>query len=173
SLGIGAAEFRELMFGLALRNQQITAVGSREKILRTPLDYAKPVIVELQIPDDLRVKQAHRVGGDRVAEAGIKLLRYRRAAYDAAPLKTLNFHPRQAEIGGAGEAVVSRTDDHGVIGLHRQHLPGPLGTRRDPPPRTIGPLLATLWNECLCRPLQRRWTHAGGQGNTRLSWTLA
>src|SRR5262249_53958208 len=108
SLGIGAAEFRELMFGLALRNQQITAVGSREKILRTPLDYAKPVIVELQIPDALRVKQAHRVGGDRVAEAGINLLRYRRAAYDASPLKNLDLQPRQAEIGGAGEAVVSR-----------------------------------------------------------------
>ena len=51
---------------------------------------------QLQIADDLRIEQRHRVGGDRVAEAGMKFLGDGRAAHDCAPLETVTFSPPAA-----------------------------------------------------------------------------
>jgi len=67
--------------------------------------------VQFEIGDNFRVKQAHRVGGDRVAEAGMEFLRDRRASDNRATLQELNLEAGAGEIGGADEPVVSAAED--------------------------------------------------------------
>src|SRR3546814_20442539 len=61
--------------------------------------------------------QADRVAGDRIAEAGMKLLGHRSAADDVARLDDPYLQTRFRGIEGADEAVVAGTDDEGVIGF--------------------------------------------------------
>src|SRR3546814_4473274 len=69
------------------------------------------MIGELHVGDDLRLEQADRVAGDRIAEAGMKLLGHRSAADDVARLDDPYLQTRFREIEGADEAVVAGTDD--------------------------------------------------------------
>ena len=75
----------------------------------------KPVLGEPQIGDHLRIEQRDRVGGDRIAEARMKLLGDGRAADDAAPLQHHDLEPGHRQIGGADEAVVPAADDDRVV----------------------------------------------------------
>src|SRR3546814_14538307 len=61
--------------------------------------------------DERRLEQADRVAGDRIAEAGMKLLGHRSAADDVARLDDPYLQTRLREIEGADEAVVAGTDD--------------------------------------------------------------
>ena len=48
---------------------------------------------EPQIGDDLGIEQGHRVGGDRIAEAGMELFRHGRAADDGRRSSTITLSP--------------------------------------------------------------------------------
>ncbi|MHC2468786.1 hypothetical protein ACVIHD_007798 [Bradyrhizobium embrapense] len=76
------------------------------------------MIGKLQVGDDLRVEQAHRVGGDRIAEARTKLFGDGGAADHLAAFHDPDLEPGHREIGRAGEAVVPRTDDDDVCFVH-------------------------------------------------------
>ena len=73
--------------------------------------------LEIEVPDDLRVEERDRVGGDRVAEAGMEFLGDRRAADFTAALEHGDFEPGGGEIGRGDKAVVTPADDNDV--LHR------------------------------------------------------
>src|SRR3546814_11718326 len=89
----------------------------RQEITDRPLDHAIAMIGELHVGDDLRLEQADRVAGDRIAEAGMKLLGHRSAADDVARLDDPYLQTRFREIEGAAEAVVAGTEDVGVNGF--------------------------------------------------------
>src|SRR3546814_18622703 len=73
------------------------------------------MIGELHVGDDLRLEQADRVAGDRISEAGMKLLGHRSAADDVARLDDPYLQTRFREIEGADAAVVAGPADDGVI----------------------------------------------------------
>jgi hypothetical protein len=85
---------------------------------------------EIEIPDDRGVEQRHGVGGDGIAETGIKLLGRRGAADDRAALKDGDREPGRREVSGRDETVVAAAGDDDVarsfarrVG-HRKLLPG-------------------------------------------------
>ena len=82
------------------------------------LDDLEPVLVQLQVLDDAWIEQAHRVGGDRVAEAGVKLLGHRGAADQLAAFDHVHAQSRHGEIGRASQAVMAGTDDDDVGFVH-------------------------------------------------------
>ncbi len=116
--GIAFAEFRDGLMGAAFAGQQIASIRRRQEVLRAALDDPQAVAMQVQIRDDLRIEQAHRVGGHRIAEAGIKLLRHRRAADHLAAIDHLHAHAAHREIGCAGQAVMARANDECVVVRH-------------------------------------------------------
>ena len=66
---------------------------------------------QAQIPDDLRVQQAHRVAGGGVAESGVEFLGDGGAAEDGAAFEYADGEAGFGEITRAGEAVVATADD--------------------------------------------------------------
>ena len=112
--GVALAELCDGLMGAAFAGEQIAAIGRGQKILRAALDDPQAMIVQLQIGDDLRVEQAHRVGRDRIAEAGMKFFRHRGAADHLAALDHLDAQSGHRQIGRAGEAIVPRADDDNV-----------------------------------------------------------
>src|SRR4029079_11971772 len=74
---------------------------------------------QVEIADDLRLQEADRVCGGRVAESGREFLSHAGTADDVAPLEYLHLEPGHAEVGGAHEAVVTAADDdHVILGHH-------------------------------------------------------
>ena len=63
---------------------------------------------EVEVADDLRVEERDGVGGDRIAEAGMKLLRRRRAADLPAALEHRDLEAGGGEIGRGNKAVMAR-----------------------------------------------------------------
>ena len=116
--GVAFAELCDRLLGAALAGEEIAAVGRGQEILRAALDDPQAVIGQLQVGDDLRIEQAHGVGRDRIAEAGMKFLRHRGAADHLAALDHLHAQARHREIGRAGEAVMPRADDDDVGFVH-------------------------------------------------------
>ncbi len=112
------AQFRDRLLGAAFAGQQIAAVGRGEEVLRAALDNPQAVIGKFQIRNDLRVEQAHRVGGDRIAEARREFFGDGGAADHLAALDDLHPQPGHRKISCAGEAVVPRTDDDDVCFVH-------------------------------------------------------
>src|SRR5262245_59374905 len=117
------------------------------------------MIEEAKIGDDLRVQQTHGVGRDRVAEARMKLFRYRRTTHDRSPLEDLDFEACHAEVGGASQPIVTGTDDDDVVGLHRMVLakgasaPSGLGHGSTPSSTTL-PVFSCEWNRSEYHRLQ-------------------
>ena len=94
AFGVTGAQLRDLAGGPPFAREDVAAVRRRQKILGPPLDDLQPVVVEAQVLDHLWVEQADGVGRDRVAEAGVKLLRNRRAADDRTGVRrTFTFIP--------------------------------------------------------------------------------
>ena len=56
----------------------------------------KPCAMKIEIAEDFRVEQRDGVGGDGIAEAGVKFLGDRRAADDARRSSTMTFSPAAA-----------------------------------------------------------------------------
>src|SRR6185436_15533679 len=120
-LGIPSAEPGHLLLGAPLGGEKMATIERGKEILRTALDDSQAVLVKVQVVNDLRIEQAHRVGSDRVAEPWIKLFRYCCTAHDGPSLKHLDLQPGHAEIGGADEAVVPSANDDGVMRSRRRH----------------------------------------------------
>jgi hypothetical protein len=81
------------------------------------------VPVQVEVVDHLRIEQAHRVGGDRVAKAGEEFLCDRSTADHGPALDHFDLQAGHAEIGGAGEAVMAGPDHDRIV----PHCPGFLG----------------------------------------------
>ena len=112
--GILGAEFGDLALGAAFAGEQIAAIRQRQEVLGAAFDDAQAVLVQFQVANDLRLQQAHGVGRDRVAEAGMEFLGHRGAADHAAPLDNAHAQARHAEIGGTGQPVVTGSDYDGI-----------------------------------------------------------
>ena len=145
ALGVALREARDL----ALRRRQPAAdlemppSGSGRKLANGRSTIRKPVLGEPQIADHLRVQQAHGVARGRVAKAGMEFLGHRGAADDAAPLEHAHLQARRREIARAGEAVVARADDDGVVFLRFGHLMDDTGERVAGDIRAAFPALIT------------------------------
>ena len=86
-------EFRDLGLRAACTDLQIAAVVERQKIREFSRNDAQPVTGKIEIADDRRLEQRNRVGRDRIAEAGMKLLaspRSRRPCRGASSTKVLS-----------------------------------------------------------------------------------
>ena len=94
-VGIARGKLRDLLARAPAADLEIAPVIERQEIRDSALDDAQPVLGEPQIGDDLRVEQRDRVGGDRIAEAGMEFLRHRGAADDgdAAPARPPSARP--------------------------------------------------------------------------------
>ena len=77
--------------------------------------YLQAVPREVQIADDVGPEQGDDVGALGEVEAGEHLLRHRRAAEHVPPLEDEHLAPGPREIRGVREAVVSASDDDGVV----------------------------------------------------------
>ena len=118
-LGIPGRErrHRALPVGEAIGHQQIAALVHRPEVGDGTLDDPEPMAFQLQVGDDHRVEQAHRVGGHRVAEARMKLLGHGRAADHCILFEHDDAQARAGQVGGAGEPVVPGADDGDVVGI--------------------------------------------------------
>ena len=97
----------------------------------TALDDAQTVLRQFKIANDLGLQQAHGIGGGRIAETGIEFLRHAGAADDVPPLQNAHPQARHAEIGCAGQSVVTGSDNNGIeIGHHSQSLASTAPDRR-------------------------------------------
>ncbi len=116
--GVAWAEFCHRRMGAAFAGQEIAAVGGGEEILRAAFDDPQAVIAELQIRNHFRVQQAHRVGRDRIAKAGMKFLGDRSTTHHLAALDHLHAQSGHREVGRASEAVMPGADDDDVGFCH-------------------------------------------------------
>ena len=80
------------------------------------------VAVKIEVPDDFRVQERDRVGGDGIAEVGVEFLGDRRAADLSPALKHGDFEAGGGEIGRRDKAIVTPADDDDVA--HRYLAPG-------------------------------------------------
>ncbi len=70
---------------------------------------------QVKIPDDLRIEQRHRVGGDRVSETRIKFFGHGCAASDVPAFKNDCFQSRAGKISSANQAIMAATDNCDII----------------------------------------------------------
>ena len=73
--------------------------------------------MKIEICDDFRVEQAHRVGAYRIAKTWVKLLSDRGPSDTFTPLQ--DFHPeaRAREVSRADKPVVTGASDHRIVVL--------------------------------------------------------
>ena len=113
-LGVAGGELGDLGFRAPRPDLEIAPVGQGQEIRQRALDDAEPVGVKLEIADDRRVQKRDRVGGDRIAKAGVKFLGDRRAADLRPALEHRDLEAGHGEIGGGDKAVVAAADDDDV-----------------------------------------------------------
>ena len=80
ALGVARRELRRLRRGPPWPDLKKAPVGQGQEIGERPLDDAQAVPGKVEVADDRRMEERHRVGRDRVAEAGREFLGRRRAA---------------------------------------------------------------------------------------------
>ena len=149
--GVVSGKLGHLVFRPPRAHLQIAPVGQGQEIRQRAFDDAEPMTIKLKVADDCRVQKRDGVGGDRIAEAGVKFLGDRRAADLCAPLEHGDFKAGHGEIGRRDEAIVTAADHDDVrhqgagggagqrpsSGASRHLLPegeGNLATTRDPSP---------------------------------------
>jgi hypothetical protein len=88
-------------------------------------------IAQPKIPDNFRVQQAHDVGKRGGAKARSEFLGNCCTADQRTALEYQHFSSRLREIGAAGEAIVTGTDDNGInfSCSHRAGLAGSNSSR--------------------------------------------
>ena len=101
----------------AVGHQQRAPLVHRPEVGDGPLDDLQAMPRELEIGDHDGVQQAHRVGGDRVAEARMELLGDGRPADHRVLFEHDDAQAGARQIGSAGEAVVPAADDGDVVGI--------------------------------------------------------
>ena len=142
---IARCELRDLAVGVSAAEAEAAAIRQRQEIRVRPLHYPQAVLRQAQVGDHLRVEQADRVAGHRIAEAGMEFLGHRRATDEVPALEHAHLQAGGREIGRADQAVVSATDDQdiGVRSCRHETLQGrqhsrpwrPLPTSGAPPVR--------------------------------------
>src|ERR1700681_3478726 len=75
---------------------------------------------QLQLADDLRIKQRDRVGRHRIAESRMKFLGDRRAADHRTSLEQRDLESGRGQVRGADQAVMAAADDQGIAMLCSQ-----------------------------------------------------
>ena len=103
-----------------------------------PLDDAQPVVVQLQVRNDLGLQQAHGVGGGRVTKARMEFLGDASAPDHTTPLENADAQSRHRQIGRAGETIVAGADYDRIEIRHGFAFGGiasntPRGSRRSAP----------------------------------------
>ena len=101
--------------GEAVGHQQRAVLVDGPEVGGRALDDREAVPRELEVADDLRIEQAHRVGGDRVAKAGMELLGDGRAADDVVLFEHDDGKTGRGEIGRRRQPVVAAADDRDVV----------------------------------------------------------
>ena len=77
--------------------------------------YGEPKFSQGEVPNNLRMEQAHHVGECRRPETGRELFCNRRTANHMATLKYQCILTGLCEIRTAGQAVVAAADNYGVV----------------------------------------------------------
>jgi len=113
--GVAGRKLRHRGPGHARSGLQRPPVRQGQKIAHPPLDDLEPVAVQFQIGDHLGIEQRHRVGGDGIAEAGMKFLGDRGAADRVVLFKDRNLVPGRRQIPGADQPVVAAADHHRML----------------------------------------------------------
>ena len=94
--GVAGGEFRHLRPCAPRRDLEIAPVGQGQEVRQRALDQLEAVAMEVEVADDRRAQQRDRIGGDGIAEAGMKFLRRRGAADLCAALEHRDFKPAAA-----------------------------------------------------------------------------
>ena len=97
--------------------QQIFAVAGKE-VVRLAQNDLQAVPLELQVADDLRVEQADRVAGRRIAEARQEFVGDCRAADRLGRFQDGDLQALRCEIISAGQAVMACAD-HDNVEFHQ------------------------------------------------------
>lgn len=116
--GIAFAEFCDRLMRPAVTGQQVTAIRCGQEVLRAALHDPQAVVMQAEIRDHLRIEQAHRVGGYRIAEPRMKLLGHSRAADHLAAINHLYPQATHCEVGRAGQAVMASADNKCIVIRH-------------------------------------------------------
>ena len=82
----------------------------------------EPVSAQLQVVDDLLLKDVTDIGAGRDAVAGEPLLRHRGAAHDVPPLQHLHLQPCPGQVASGDQAIVTRPDDYDPLVLDHGKL---------------------------------------------------
>ncbi len=139
-LGVAGREPGEFGAGLAAAGQQVATFGQRQEVVATTLDHPQAVAGQIQIGNDPRLQQRDRIGGDRIAEAGMELFGDRRPAQHPAPFQHGHLQSGPRQVGGAGQAIVAPANQQDIPnGL--AHAPSPASSaerKRGPAPATAG-----------------------------------
>jgi hypothetical protein len=114
-LGVARGELRDFRLRPAAADLEILPVIERQEIRDLSLDNAQSMLGQPQISNDLGIEQRHCVGCDRIAEAGMKLLRDGGAADDRTALQHHDLEPGHRQIGGASQTVVPASDDDRIV----------------------------------------------------------
>ena len=96
---------------------QIPTIFLRQEVGDWPFNDAIAFGLQLHVADDLRLQQADRVAGDRVAEAGVEFFRHRSATDDIAALDNADLQPGLSKVERTDKAIMARADDDGIIFL--------------------------------------------------------
>ena len=106
--------------GIGTDEEVVTIVHGCE--VRAHVERHEAEAHEIELLDDLRPQQAQGVGESREVEAWAELLGDRRTADEVALLE--HEHPLTGlrEVGGVSEAVVTSTDDDGVVAVCIAHV---------------------------------------------------
>ena len=114
-LGVGGAAAGDLAPGEAVAaGKQIVRTKRRQEIVDLAKHDLEAMVIEPHVADYLRIEQADRVGGRRVAETRVEFLGDRGAADDAARLEHRHLVAAPGEIVGADEAIMAGADDENV-----------------------------------------------------------
>ena len=124
--GVAIGELGEFGLGALQPAAQLQVAGlvDRQEVGDRPLDNAQAVAVQAHVGDHLRIEQADRVAGHRVAKAGMEFLGHRRAADHRPGLADRHLQARPGQIPGADQAVVATADDDRVPRLSTRHHKG-------------------------------------------------
>ena len=86
----------------------------RPEVRNRPLDDFEAVAGQLQVADDLGIEQAHRVGGDGIAKAGVEFLGEGGPAYAGILFEHDDAKAGARQIRGRDEAVMPAANDNDI-----------------------------------------------------------
>ena len=122
ALGVAGGELGDLGFCSPRRRLEIATVRKGQEVGQRPLHHPQALPREIEILDGRRMEQRNRIGGDGIAESGMKFVRRRRAADDRAALDHRDLQSRRRKIGGRDETVVAAAGDNDVAHAFSQRV---------------------------------------------------